>query len=66
MQVNTEAAGAAIPKWNNVAPEINVHKKNPTGILIAKAEKILFAAAKIVRPQPKKNPLKQNTNGTNK
>lgn len=60
-----EDEGAAIPSSNKVAPDITLHNMKATGILIANAEKILFAAANAVLPHPKKNPLKQNTNGTN-
>ena len=66
MLVITEATGGDIPKWNNVAFGIKVHNKIAKGTLTAKAEKILVIAAKIVRPQPKKNPFIQNTKGTNK
>ena len=53
-----------MPKWNKVADGIRVHKTKANGILTAKAENIALAAAKAVLPHPKKNPLRQNTNGT--
>ena len=64
MLVRIEAAGAAIPKWNNVAPGMIVHNIKPTGTLIKNAAIILVIAAKIVLPHPKKNPFIQNTKGT--
>ncbi len=62
--VTIDAQGGAIPRWNNVALGIRMQSTNANGILTAKAENIAFAAAKIVLPQPNKNPFIQNTNGT--
>lgn len=62
--VTVDAHGGAIPKRNNVAPGIVVHNINANGILIANAENMLFAAANTVFEHPKKNPFRQNTNGT--
>ena len=66
MVVKTDALGAAIPSSKRVAPDINEQRINATGTLIKNAEQIAFNAAKIVRPQPKKNPLRQNTKGTSR
>ena len=64
--VNIDAAGAAIPSSNKPAPGINAHRRKAAGTLIKNADMMLFAAAKTVLPHPKKNPLKQNTKGTNR
>lgn len=55
-----------MPNSNKEEPVMQDVRINAKGTLIPNAAMIPLVAAKIVRPQPKKNPFKQNTNGTNK